>query len=71
MRMVLRREHARFRLEANAAPDIELERPGQHLERDLAAETRISRAKHFAHAARTERLDHLVDPKARPTLEHH
>jgi len=40
------------------------ERRGQRLDGDVAAEPRVARAIHFAHAARAERRDNLVGAEA-------
>jgi len=45
--MVERREHLRFAREARDAIDVERERFGQHFDRDVAIELRVTRAIHL------------------------
>jgi hypothetical protein len=62
--MVQRGEHLRFALESGQAIGIAREYLGQDLERDIAAEPRIARAPHFAHAARAEGGQHFIRAEA-------
>ena len=61
VRMIERRDRLGFALEAGQAIRRRGHVLGQHLEGDVAAETRVARAVHLAHPARTERGDDLVD----------
>jgi hypothetical protein len=58
-------EDLRLAAEAGDALRVQREGRGQHLERDLAAELRVARAQHLAHAARAERRDHVVTADSR------
>ena len=61
-----RRHGARLRLEALAECRIGRDVRRHHLDRDVAIETRITRAIHLSHAARRDGGDDLVlgKPKA-------
>ena len=63
-RMRQRRDCARLPLEAGLAFWIVAGVPGEDLERHVAAEHRIARAIHFAHAAGGNRRDHFVHAEA-------
>ena len=58
--MVQRREELGFALESRDAFVILRERRGQHLDRDVAIELRISRTEHLAHPARADGGGDLV-----------
>ena len=66
VRMVERREHPRFALEAGQPVGIRGEGTRQNLERDVAPELRVARAIHLAHAARPEQCLDLIDADASP-----
>ena len=58
--MIERGERLRFTLEARQAIGIGREQLGQHLDRDVAVETRVAGAIDLAHAARAEHTGDLV-----------
>jgi hypothetical protein len=53
--MVQRSSRAGFLLESVQSIGVGRERRRQHLDRDVASETRIARAIHLAHSTRAER----------------
>lgn len=67
--MVQRRERLGFTLEAREAIGVAGERVGQDLERDIAIQLRIARAKHLAHAAFAELVEDAIGPE-RVTNQH-
>ena len=69
VRMIQRREHLRFALEARQAIGIEREQFGQDLQRNVTIQLRVARAVHLAHGAGAEQRDDLVRPDAMPALE--
>ena len=60
VRMVQRSDRTRFLLESVEAIGVGRERRWQHLDRDLAPQSRITSAVHLAHAARADRRENLV-----------
>jgi hypothetical protein len=64
VRMVERRDRLCFPLEPRAYLGVGREVLRQHLDRDLAAKTRVPGAEHLAHAARAERGGDLVGAEA-------
>ena len=62
--MVERGQQLGFALEARQALRVLGERRRQRFDRHLAAEARVVRAVHLAHAARSERCDDLVGADA-------
>ena len=56
VRVIERRQQARFAFEAGKALAVGGKRRRQHLQGDLSAQTRVMRAEHFAHAAGAETL---------------
>jgi hypothetical protein len=70
-RIVQRGDGARFLLDAVAGFGVGRERAGEHFDRDVAIEARVSRSVHFAHAARAKRRDDFVGTKTRPRFERH
>ena len=61
VRVIERRQHARFPLEARQPIGIGGQRPRQHLDRDLAPEARVARPVDLAHAATAEQRRDAVD----------
>ena len=64
MGMIERREDLCFALEARHALGIQREGIGQDLDRDVAAQSGISRAIHLAHAAGADGGEDLIRPEA-------
>ncbi len=64
-------EHPRLALEAREPLGVLRQVLGQHLDRDVAAEARIPRAVHLAHAADAEGRDDLVGTDARARRDRH
>jgi hypothetical protein len=58
--VIERGQRLRLTRGAGEALRIVRERPGQHLDRNIAVERRIPRAIHLAHPAGAERRDDLV-----------
>ena len=63
VRMVERRERARFAREARDAIGIARDGFRKNLQRDIAIEARVTRAIHLAHAAGAERREDLEIPE--------
>ncbi len=63
VRMIQRRQHAGFALEALQTFAVGSELVGQQLDRDVAAETGVTGAPHHAHAALADLLDQAVVPQ--------
>ena len=61
--MIERGQNLGFALEPREPLGIVREQIGQHLQRDVAAELRIPRAKHLAHPACADRADDFVQSK--------
>ena len=66
VRMIERREHARFALEARQPIGVGDEGRRQDLDRDVAPQLRVARAIHLAHAARAEQrqISYDAEPPA-------
>ena len=62
---------ARLGLESTETVRVRRELAGEHLDGDIAPETRIAAAVHFTHSARAEQADDLVwaDPRS-PVVWH-
>ena len=71
VRMIQRREHLRFALEAGEAIGIARERVRQDLQRDLAIQLRVARAIDLAHAAGAKRGQDLIRAEARSGGQRH
>ena len=71
VRMLQRRDGARFALEALAQLRVGGERVGQDLDGDGAIEPRVTRAVDLAHPARAERRDDLVRAEPRTRGDSH
>ena len=71
VRMIERRGGLRLLHEPAAAILVRQAVGGQHLDRHLAAQTRIARAVHLAHAARAEQREYLVRAELRAGGEPH
>jgi hypothetical protein len=69
--MIERGEHLRLAREACKAILIERELGGQHFERDVTRELRITRAIHLAHPACADRGEDFVRPEARASNQRH
>ena len=69
--MIQRREKLRFPLEPPKALVVLRERFGQHLNRDLTVELRITRAVDLTHSARSDGSDDLVVGELRSYFEAH
>jgi hypothetical protein len=69
--VVQRREHLRFAPEARQALQIDRERIGQDLERDVAIELRVARAIDLPHSAAADRGEHVVRAKSGSGLQRH
>ncbi len=65
------KNRARFLFEAAQSLGIGGELRRQHLDRDVAPETRVPRTVHLAHAPRTDWGDDLVGAQARTGRECH
>ena len=66
VRMIQRRERARFAIEPREPAGITRERVRQDLDRDLAAELAVARAVDLAHAADADQRLHLIAAERRP-----
>ena len=62
---------ARLVLEARVRLAVRRLVGGQHLERDVTAESAVARPVHLSHAARAQRGDDLVGSEARASGERH
>jgi hypothetical protein len=71
MRVVQRRDGARFLFETAARVRVGGERTGQHLDRHGPIEAGITSAIDLAHAARPDRCDDLVRTETRAGVEWH
>jgi hypothetical protein len=71
VRMIQRRDRARFTVEAVAQLRIGRERRWQNFDRDRAIEPRVARPIHFAHPARANERDDFVDTKLRSCWQSH
>ena len=60
VRMVQRREHLRFATEPRQPIRVVRDGRQQNLDRDVAIQLRVARAKYFAHTASAERRDNVV-----------
>jgi hypothetical protein len=69
--MVQRGEDLRLAAEAREALLIVRERDRQHLDRDVAVESRVARAEHLAHAARADRREDVVWSEPCAWRKHH
>ena len=69
VRMVQRREHFGFALEAGEAFGIVGEARREDFDRDVALQPRVARAIDLAHAAGAERCQHLEGPEAAAGLK--
>jgi hypothetical protein len=67
--MIQRRERLRLTFEPHQAFGVRCERVRQDLDRDLAAQRRIRRPIHLAHAAFADGRGDLVDAEARAGSE--
>ena len=65
VRMIERREKARFALESSKCVIVTGERFGKQLDRNLAPESRIRRAIDHAHSARAKRVENFIRTEAR------
>src|SRR5262245_3296078 len=68
--MIERRQHARLAVEARQPLPILCERSRQDLDRDVAAELRVSGAVDVAHASGADHTGHFVRADASPYGEH-
>ena len=66
VRVIERREHFRFTLEARQPLAVAGDVGGQHLDGDFAFQLRIARAIHRAHSSFAEQRDDVVGAEARP-----
>ena len=64
VRVVERRKQPRLSFEAGAAVGVGEPGSGEHFNRDVAPEPRITSAIDLAHPARAKQADHLVGPDA-------
>ena len=71
VRMIERRDRARFALEAVAELRIGRELRRQNFDRDRAIEARVARPIDFAHAARANERDDFIDAKLRSSRQGH
>ena len=71
VRVVERRHDFRFALEARAHVRIRAQVLGQHLDRHLAAESRVARAVDLTHSSRAQRGEDLVRTELRSGSERH
>ena len=65
--MVELREELRLALEPRQPLPVVGECRGQHLDRDVAIQSRVARAIHFAHTACAERRQDSQTPRLAPT----
>lgn len=71
MGVIQGREQLRFAAKAQETVTVVRNGVGQDLQRDVAAEVRVSRPVHLAHAAGPQQADDLVDAEARARTERH
>ena len=71
VRMIERREHLRLALKSRDAIRVGGEQLGKNLDRDVAAQARVARSIHFAHAARADGGHNLVRADSRVWREGH
>src|SRR5208283_4359622 len=69
--MVERRDRARFLLKTAQAVGVFGQSLGQNLDGDVAAESGVARAVHFAHPARSERRNNFVRTELRARGQSH
>jgi len=63
MRMIERRQDARFTFKAGQAIRVRCEDTRQHLDRDVASQLRVARAIDFAHSSYPEEVRDAIGPE--------